>query len=218
MKNIAFLFLISVGFLLQSCSKDDDSVSLPKETILYQTDFSKDDGQWWVDNDGVGSGSYNNGQYWLASSSSQVYYTTLGNVFSTTTGTTAVEASIKLEYLNNKTDYGFGGIMFNYKKNGSNYSYMIWNTSYNGYWKLARYNSASGYTDYVDWTLNNAIRQNDFNKLRIEHTADKIRFYINGSEIYSMATTNGPTLDQVGLSINSYSRIKADYFKAVELK
>lgn len=218
MKNITFLLLVSLGFFLQSCSKDDDTTS-SKEIVLYQTNFDQNDGQWWEGSNATGSGSFNNGQYWLTSISSVTNKSTIGAVFSAATGTTAVETSIKPELLNNQTNYGEGGIIFNHKGNGSNYSYIGFFIAYDGYWCINKYNSVTqNWTPYADWTLSGVVRKNDFNKLRIERASDKIRFYINGTEVYSMTTTSDLTLDQTGLWADAYSRIKADYFKAIELK
>lgn len=216
MKNIVFVSLIGIIFFLQSCSKDDDPA--PQETILYQTNFDQEDDVWWVVSTGDASTSYNDGQYWLTSLSPNysAYYIVGNDFFANATGT--VEASIKVEYLHNQTDYGNGGLAWNYKSNGSNDSYIAFGISANGFWKLARHSSTNGWVDIVSWSLNSNILQNDFNKLRIEQDSDKIHFYINGVQVYSMNYSEDLTLDKTGLYVSALSRIKADYFKAVELK
>ncbi|WP_300596696.1 hypothetical protein [Niabella sp.] len=211
---IPLLTLVAVA----SCKKNDVS---KKETVLYETDFSNDDGHWPTGNLGSSgaSATIGNGYYTMVGGNGGREVWT-GQIFSGTTGGMALEASVKLSS-NSGANNGEGGLIWGLRKNSSTdvYTGFYFEISYDGYYSIWGYpdGSEKPYVLYKDWVLNSAIRNNQFNKLRIVLKNNELRFYVNDKELFAMPSPGNGTLDQPGFKIRKYSTMQVDYFKAVQL-
>lgn len=214
-KYSTFLALFFLSFFV-SCKKD--GVGSKKETVLYETDFSSDDGKWFKESNQYGTSSINNGYYSLISSATQGFYNTLNPIFNSNNLNVAVETSVKLT-TNGATKYGNGGLVWGYRENssGKRFNFQI---AHNGYYVIYGYPNGDNdnYVDYVSWKLSSSVKQNQFNKLRIELREGTLYFFINSSEVYSMPAPDNEGLDNLGLVVQSSSTLQADYFKVVELR
>lgn len=210
--------LITATFILNACEKNDVE---PKENVLYETDFRKNDGSWWTGTLEDGQANYQNGQYVIEGSSlnkgESMRPVTLSRVFSGSTSNTAIETSVKIEYTTSP-DYGVGGVIWNYTSTGTDYSYYALLISHGGHWSIAGYDSASDKWTYTtDWEISSVIRKNDFNTVRIVREKGKIICYINDTRMINLTADDSIVLDRVGLYSISHSKLTARHFKAYEL-
>jgi len=214
MKNYQKMLLavLTVFVLLSSCKKSDVS---KKDTLLYETDFSSDDGNWPVVTSGSYPTSIRNGYYQMTNNSSQgIHFYWTRALFSGITHTTAIEASIKVFPVNGN-DYGTGGLMWNENQQDNTQFFFVISSS--GEFAIYGYPEADGeFVMYKDWALHSKIRKDQFNKLRVELRQEIFHFFINDTEVYKMEAVNDRSLDQSGFGIAKGSSLQADYFKALE--
>lgn len=211
--------LLAWGSML-SCKKNKDNAK-PQETIVYETDFSNSDGKWPVTPNPDGSAiAYENGYYLLKAGPTKSFTCPLGqDIFSGTTGDVAIETSVKPEYYNDPKG-GTGGLVWNLHPVAQGYTSYVFLITYDGYWAIFRSkpDGSNAWDMIVDYTKSNTIKQNQFNKLRLTRITNNWHFYINDKEVYSMPVASGyANLDRVGLVANTYSILRADYFKAIKL-
>ncbi|MBZ4188356.1 hypothetical protein [Niabella beijingensis] len=218
MKQSIFFSSLLLVMTLAACSKKKDAPA--SEVVLYETDFSTDDGHWSLGalgNNGA-TASIKNGYYNLEGVS-EGHDVWTGSVFSQNEKGTAVEAHIKVTSTNG-TKYGTGALSWGARESANNeYFNFYFVISFDGYFTVGGYPNGMSrpYVTYKDWTLNSAVKRNQFNKLRITLAEGLLHFYCNGTELYSMSSTTDHTLDHVGVSVGNYSLLQADDFKAVEL-
>ena len=220
MKTISILksavWVSTVSMLLFACSKGDNNTPKPppqNSEIIYETDFKNDDGMWYV-----GQGArYKDGHYELEGGD-LTNYTYLTNVFKSSDIDPTIEATIKVS-VNDEENWGSGGIVWNYKSNGSAYSYLVFDISHDGYVGLSGYSSKTArWTDLVDWSLNSNVRKESFNTLKIVYKVDKIHFYVNGTEVFTVPAVDDVDLDPAGLYANAHSDLSATLFRAYKKK
>lgn len=208
MKKFILLPLIAVLFF--SCKKDKDS---PRTKIVYQTDFSKDDEQWYLDDNGSDSLSavIEDGTYHIKNNFKlkwQYFYT--NPVFSNDTGNTAVETKFSLTAINSNPD-AYCGIIWG--ENASNNQVFIFGCYTDGYYDIWGYPGGQDYKEFKEATESSALHKNGSNILRIELKGGTLHFLINGKEVYSMPSSVS-SLDNSGVSVDAESEAKYDYFKA----
>ncbi|MCF3109565.1 hypothetical protein LL912_12360 [Niabella sp. CC-SYL272] len=211
MKQITLVTLAFFFTFLCSCKKDETTT--PKETVLYQTSFSNDDGKWQTGTIANGSKAfYQNGQYWMEGSNGGVLYSMADNFFSGPTSKMTVEAIVKIDNLSTIPENGIGGLVWSAQSD-----YYVFMVTFDGYWRLGEYNRSRGEWVYFnDWVRDNNILLNDYNKLRIEQAGGTTRFYINDVQVHSMDAVNRATLDKLGFFVSASSRVKAKFFKTVQ--
>lgn len=210
------LAVFSLLILSSSCSKKD-KVDTPKATIIYQTNFDSDDGQWSIGNFDKGNSAEIKGGYYqlLSGSIGQDYW--IPSIFTGTVAATAIETSFKLTSKGDEYD-GNGGLIWGY--NEAHKTRFYFSLSSNGQYSIYGYPDGTDKSMkvYKDWTLNSAVKKDQFNQVRIELINAMLHFYINDTEVYKMTANSSGTLDQTGLTIYSNSAMQVDYFKAAELQ
>ncbi|NLR67336.1 hypothetical protein HGH92_23730 [Chitinophaga varians] len=209
----AVVFLVAAIFA--SCKKDNVK---SRETVLYEADFSSEDGHWSVGALGSAGAmaTISNGYYTLVAGSQGRDVWTWA-VFSGVDGGTAVEASVKLSTTGSSSD-GSGGLIWGSKENNNSNVRYYFGISYDGYYTIWGYPNGTDkpFVVYKDWVSNSAIRNSDFNTLRITLVNGSLHFYINTQEVFNMPSTGG-SLDKSGFAVSKNSTLQADYFKAVKL-
>ncbi|MGC4231935.1 MAG: hypothetical protein QM594_02905 [Niabella sp.] len=211
--NAAFLIALIVATFI-SCKKDDVK---SKQTVVYETDFSSDDGHWYrgtTSNNTVIS--INNGYYTFNSGAAGGWAAWLTPVFNSAIGNAGIEASVKLATTGPAT-WGNGALLWNVRgsNNTGDFTAKTFYISHNGYYTIAALYEDGSRETFVDWTLNSSIKQGQFNILKILSKNDKLHFYINNQEVYNMNDASGfVTLDKVGLEVSKYTNMQVDYFKA----
>ncbi|ANH81979.1 hypothetical protein A8C56_14270 [Niabella ginsenosidivorans] len=216
MKKNIFFFLLLTVIVFTACKKSDVK---PKETVLYETDFSSNDGKWGTGTPSNGIVlSISDGYYTFRNSSTGSYGSWLENpVFTGTPARSAIEASIKTAQTGND-GWGSGGLLWNLKKiSNNNYYEFGFVISYNGKFEIYGYPNGDqdSYTEYVSWTLSSAIKTDSFNKLRITLTTGTLHFFINDKEVHSMPATSEGALDLAGFIADRGTTLQMDYFRAV---
>jgi len=213
-----------------SCSKSS-TVTPPKETVLYQTDFSSNDGRWVVGTiSGGGATYYQNGNYFVVggigtytyiksnTGGATFTYSCISNVFNGSSGNIAAEASIKMSSAPNGA-----GMVWNFQSGGQNTSFYVFEINTSGQWGIYQYQLVNATTNpniysittITSGTANSIIQQNQFNKLQIAQNNGQLQFSVNGTQVSTMNAT-GNTLDQVGLFADVHSILQASSFEAVE--
>ena len=210
-----FAIICSGIITLASCSKKDDPK--PKETVLYETDFSSNDGNWRTGSflSGTVSASIENGYYTMRNNSTQYYYFATSRIFSGITSTTAIETSMKVTGIGAGVTNPSAALIWNF--NTTDESDFTFGFSGYGQFTIQGLPDGNNNVVYKDWALHSAVRKNDFNTLRIELKNNMLYFFINGTEVYSMKPVNGNTLDQVGFEVPRQRALQVDYIKAVRI-
>lgn len=215
----------SLGLLLVtslvSCKKDDVK---PQETVLYETNFDSDDGKWALENPfGDGTATIGGGYYTINGKTTGMGVYTSSIFYNNAKPRTAIETSIKLTSTGPSTA-GTGGLLWGQdtKETASPTDDIVFYflISYDGQYTISGFPNDSNHplVNYKDWQNSSAVRNSQFNKLRIALIDNVLHFYINETEVHSMPSpiANG-TLDQAGVSALKYSIAQFDYFKATEL-
>lgn len=199
-------------FLLASCSKNHDNPS-PKEKVVYQDTFDKDDGNWSLDSYDSIAVSLTGGYYQIVNHKYQYLWEELTNpVFDTLTDHVGLEMSFSMKADPN-VDYGGGGLMWNCSDPDIAYFFDIYT---DGYYEIFGYPDGQTYKQYATDDAGKLVKPDGMNVLRIELTDGVLHFFINGTEIYHMNAT-GDGLDAPGIATEGQSTIRVDYFKAVQL-
>lgn len=209
--------LAGILFWASSCKKE--KLNGPKETVMYETDFSSDDGKWNLSPFPNVSLSINNGYLNITSNTSSngidMY---AGSFFSASQNNTAIEISLKVER-NNTSDNNAAGLIWNKSGSGDTRVTHYFGTSPIGGYLIYGYpngmNNPS--VDYVDWITNSLTKPGDFTKLRIELKDSYFHFLLNGTEVYKMKANAGETLDVAGIFTWGGVKVQVDYFKAVSM-
>lgn len=215
MKNFLLSILAVANFLmvLSSCKKDD--AGRTKETVVYETDFSEDDGKWYVGNTAAGVRiSIEDGYYRFKAGAGGGWMVWTGNVFTDAGKGGYVEASVKLSP-NGNNDYGFGGLIWGMVPSDADANEFRFDISYNGYYRILGFPDGEQ-MEYKPWTTLNTIRNNQFNTLKIQLKNQQIYFYINDREVHSMPAGRWNTLDRLGCVVARNSNMEVDGFRAVE--
>ncbi|MBZ4189920.1 hypothetical protein [Niabella beijingensis] len=216
-KNQLFLLLFVSGILsFQSCKKDGVG---EKEQTVYSTDFSSNDGFWPTGTRSNGTILMIEGGYYALSTQGVEWNVWLKSLFEKNVQRSAIEASVKVSTIGGDT-WGNGGLIWNLQGSGSSITGMSYfYISHNGQFVIGGYPNGYNkpYVNYVNWTENNVIKKEAFNKLRIENIQGTWHFYINGKEVHSMPSKKGNLLDQVGVAAHPKTILMVDYFKAVTI-
>lgn len=222
-----FVMFACIGMV--SCSKNG-TLTTPKETVLYQTDFSSNDGRWVVGTiSGGGATYYQNENYFVEGSQVGTYayikvtsaaftYSCISNVFNGSSGDIAIEASIKMS-----SAPAGAGLIWNFQSGGQNISFYVFEINTSGQWGIYQYQLVDAttipnkysITTLASGTAISAIQQNQFNKLQITQNKGQLQFLVNGTQLIEM-NANSNTLDQVGLFADVKSILAANSFQAVE--
>ncbi|HEY8957342.1 hypothetical protein [Chitinophaga sp.] len=220
MKNLRSIARVTTLLLviMSACKKDDIK---PREVILYETDFSRnnDTAQWKTGAMGTGlSGTLQGGYYEFRNASAKHYIVGPLNLFDGLSGSNmAVEASVKISYvLSTQPSEAWGGLVWNNNLD-NNTAFYFEITTAGGYVIWGHPDASGDYVLYKDHTKSTTIRPGQFNVLRIELRNRQLHFFINGTEVYSMEVVNENTLKHAGLGAYPQSNLQADYFKTVQL-
>ncbi|SDD97907.1 hypothetical protein [Niabella drilacis] len=219
MKNYQKLLLavLTLFVWMPSCKKKDVS---KKNTVLYETDFSSDDGYWWTGTDVYGTTFISNGYYNMVTppTGNGQNNTLTQGVFTGGQKNTAVEISLKVARNQTTDSYGAGLVWGKSGSGATRTAYYFYISPRGGYTVYGFPNGLNnpGVT-YADWTTNSIVRPDGFNKLGIELKQGQYHFSINGREVYSMAAGNNAKLDLMGLGAGKGLNVQVDYFKASEL-
>ena|GEM_PF-2573861 len=209
---IAVVLLLTCSNFI-SCKKEDVQ---QKETIVYETNFNSNDGNWRSETTEPGvTLQFKDGYYQISKTTAGSYYVHAWELFNNITGNTAIEASIALTNINagTSTIYSAGLEWNGNETTQSGFAFRIFT---NGKFHVGGWPDGNTYVSYKDATVSNAIR-NGFNVLRIELRSGRLHFLINGAEVYSMPPVNDASLDRAGFSIGQNLILRADYFKALRL-
>lgn len=224
--SLALLTLFVIAGMF-SCSKSNDvkaskGTITPKETILYQTNFSNDDGKWVVgDISKGGSTYYQNGNYVVVGGNdiNTFTYSYTDNFFANSSGNIAIQASIKA-ISTFGANHGNAGLIWDFRSSGpGNASYYVFEINYSGLWGIYQYQLTNNATN--QWAIttvaamvaNSAVKPNDFNTLQIKQSNGQLQFSINNTQVYKMNETGGD-LDQAGLFADVSSKLQANLFEA----
>lgn len=214
MKKLSLIFLYGLVLLIQGCSKDD--VASVEDQLIYETDFSNNDGSFWVGTEGkitigIQDGSY----YFLNNNTSGSFYVTLNALFANVQKEGALESSIQIKNTGGSNP-GAGGIIFN--RNRKNPSQVRFILNGLGMFKVDATSEGKDPELYQDWIEHPAIKKNQSNVFRVELRKDNYYFYINGKEVFTMGAKGAKNLDEVGYSVGYKTILQADYFKVTSLK
>lgn len=223
MKVLYSPFALLILSIISSCSKNDHTTTQPQKTVLYQTDFSSDDGKWPVGNIYRGGSTYyQSGGYFVVGGNdiNTFTYSYTNNFFTGLSGEMAIEASIKPTPSFGKG--GNAGLIWAFQSSGQNSSsFYVFEISNTGQWGIFEYqltNSANNQwtiTIIAGWTGNGAVQQSAFNDLQITQYNGQLQFSINSTQVYKMNAT-GSTLDQAGLFADVSSMLEANFFEAAD--
>lgn len=224
MKKQYFSITLSVLIVItgiSSCSKSSNTTTSSQKTVLYQTNFSSDDGKWVVGHINKGGSTYyQNGTYIVVGGNdiNTFTYSYIANVFTGSPNDIAVQASIKA--INSFGNGGNTGLIWNFESNGQNSaSYYVFEISHNGQWGIFQYQLTNSTTNQwaittiANWAANNAVQQSQYNNLQITQQNGQLQFSINNTQVYKMKAT-GSNLDQVGLFADVNSELQANSFEA----
>lgn len=220
MRHHSLVITTIAGILLftSSCKKED--LNQPKETILYETDFSSDDGHWDLTPFPNVSHFIDNGYLNIITDpSGDGIDMHLGNIFTSIHNHTAIETSLKVER-SKTSENNAAGLIWNMSGSGANRTTYYFEISPIGGYLIYGYPNgmANSYTNYVDWTTNSLTNPGAFTKLRIELKDNHYHFYVNNTEVYSMEANEGETLDICGIGTWEGVKVEVDYFKAVAIE
>ena len=215
MRKLTVLLALVMVLLIQSCSKDDGPTF--KESSIYETDFSKDDGRFWL---GILNGAkidIQEGYYYFTNSDkSGIYFSSLKPLFESPAKNAAIETRISITGLS-KNNPGAGGLVWGLKtSDNSQYRFQL-----NGFGKFLIY-GVTGDEEiiyYQDWTRHDAIKYGSgvMNTIRMELRSEKLYFYVNGTEVFNMDQVNNGIIDNLGYCSSYETTLKADYFKVYKL-
>lgn len=210
--NVALPLLLLFVLVSFSCSKKD----IITEKIIYQDDFSSEDGIWWYGtSDGI-TASLQNGKYFISypGYSTSAFNILAGNYFTNPEAKNiAIEASIKYTKPAGAPDKQYASLIFAGIDPNQNYM-QLFSTDNSSYLIWSAYEDS--FTTIKDWTQDNIMRTNDFNVYRVELKNGNLHYKINGKEVFKTATTI-TTLDRFGFSLEHYTIMEIDYIKAIEL-
>jgi len=216
--NCPSLIIAFVIIAFSSCKKDDVK---PKETVLYETDFSSDDGKWRLyQEQGIGYFYYQDGFYVVASTSTSLHCIQ-SEFFGGKKQNMAIEAAVVIA--KGPTHPGgntivTGGLVFGYKyTDDNNYHYNIMSISEKGVLSLAYFDKRTEqWTRYIsDKDIKNTVYTDTPNKLRVELKNGMLYFYINGTEVHKMTDVTSGSLERPGFWVNGHTILLTNYFKAV---
>ncbi|GAB3011186.1 hypothetical protein GCM10027051_11740 [Niabella terrae] len=211
MKWKTLLMTVGLFALFSACKKD----SARDENILYQTDFSTDDGKLWTGTDGNLTASIEDGRYHFNNANtSGFYWNTFPDIFTGISDGVAMETSIKISANADDTP-GAGGLIWQ-RKPATNADFEFWINS-EGAFKITGYPDGENYITYKDWALHSSIKPNGFNRLRLEIKEGQWFFYINGTRVHQMEAVSSGTADKCGLFASYLTTLEADYFKTIQL-
>lgn len=205
-----------------SCSKNNNGTHPPKETILYQTNFSADDGKWAVGNINKGGSTYyQNGSYGVIGGVdiNTFTYSYTDNIFTGISGKMAVSASVSVTRSFNSGGGGNGGLIWNCQPNAQEFSYDVFEISYTGQWgifQFLRTNTANNIwtiTAIAPWTTSSNVQTGQYNNLQVMSNNGQLQFSLNGTQVYEMTAASG-ALDQAGLFADVNSTLQANHFEA----
>ncbi|MBZ4187502.1 hypothetical protein [Niabella beijingensis] len=212
MKQTLLLLLSSAVVLSQSCRKDDVK---PRETVLYETDFSSDDGQWPTGTLATGVSADIQNNYYQITSRNTSYYVYASSRFNGVSGNTAIEASVSVSAIGNPATLYPGGLAWNI--NPSRNLVFMFGIYPDGQFAIGGWPDANGFVSYKDPTTSTAIRTGGFNTLRIELRNKRLYFFINGTQVHDMSPVNDSSLDLPGLILGGPDlSMRTDHFKAVQ--
>lgn len=208
----AFVYLMLLGLLLASCSKKD---STPKEKVLYQANFDKDDGNWSLDDYDSITVSLAGGNYQIENHKFNYLWEELTNpVFDTLDNHIALEMRFTMTK-DPDADYGGGGLLWHADASNGNIAYFF-DIYTDGYYEIFGYPDGQTYKQYASEDASKLIKSDGANVLRITLVDQALHFILNGSEVFSMKAI-GSGLDVPGVATEGQSTIKVDYFKAIQL-
>lgn len=210
MKSLLWPAVLLFSLCLASCSKSDDK---PREKVLYQTSFDKDDGQWSIESYDSIDVSLKGGFYQVTNSrSNYLFEEPVADIFDSGADSIGIEAKIQVAKLGD-AEFGGGGLMWGY---GPGEEVYFFNVYTDGYFEVFGYPDGSSYESYESLSALDVIKPAGANLLRITLVDGDLHFLINGKEVFSMSSpTKG--LDRSGISTESHTMLKADYFKAFRL-
>ena len=217
-KYYPVLIIAFVIIAFSSCTKEDVK---PKETVVYQTDFSSNDGKWRI-YEGQGYGYfYYQGDFYVVASTSTSLYCVQSEFFGGTKQNMAIEASVVIA--KGPTHPGgntivTGGLIFGYEyADDNNYQYNIMSISEKGSLSLAYFDKRTEqWTRYIDdKDIKNIIHTDIPNKLRVELRNGMLYFYVNGTEVHKMTDVTSGSLEKPGFWVNGHTILLTNYFKVV---
>jgi hypothetical protein len=205
-----FVYLALVVLVAVSCSRKDSS---PKEKVLYQTGFDKDDGNWSVDDYDSITVSITGGNYQIENHKYNYLWEELTDpVFDTLDDHIALEMRFSMTR-DPEANYGGGGLLWNASTGNIAYFFDIYT---DGYYEIFGYPDGQTFQEYASEDAGKLVKTDGENVLRITLVDGTLHFIINGSEVYSMKQT-GSGLDGPGIATEGQSTIKVDYFKALQI-
>jgi hypothetical protein len=197
MKRLTLVLICTIT-LFCSCKKSNvASVSAKADSLVYQTDFSTNDGSWPTFNINRFKSGYINGTYQIEIDSVNLLQLV-----------TAPDSAINFEYsysadctieLDDTTQIGSAGLIFN--KVGDNFMlfriyndgtyilYEIQGGEYGAYTTLEARKASADIKKYAG----------DVNNLKVVQRSNTVAFYINGNEQISISNVEYPGNVQVGL-------------------
>ena len=208
---IATVALVALFFI--SCTKKD----VAKEKVVYETDFSFDDGNWYTGEIKPGiSATIADGYYNFVTATNGGRNSFTKTWFQSSTGKgMAVETSVKsfkVDVPGTDNTWGYSSLLFGRKDDNNAFYLSIVADRY----MIFAYLNSSSYTILKDWTTDAVVNANQFNRLRVELKNGQLNYLINGKLVYTMQSPIS-TLDLFGFHVAPYSAMQADYIKAVEL-
>ena len=206
-----FVYLALVVLVAASCSKKDSS---PKEKVLYQTSFDKDDGYWSLDSYDSITVSITGGNYQIENHKYNYLWEELTQpVFDTLDDHIAIEMRFSMTR-DPEANYGGGGLLWN-TSDGGNVAYFF-DIYTDGYYDIFGYPDGQTFKEYASEDAGKLVKTDGENVLRITLVDGTLHFIINGSEVYSMKQT-ASGLDVPGVAAEGQSTVKVDYFKALQI-
>ena len=215
MKQILFFLTLGGALFLSACSKDDAPEPALNETVLLETDYTKDEGYLWIGREGeeVASEIVNDTYNLIYLGKSGVYFTTFASMIPDTAMHVALESSLRMNSTNLENhSLSSGGIVWGVDPSipGKDFRFLINNE---GEFNISGYPDGENFTSYQEWTSHEAVQSTDYNILRIELHNHQLQFFINGTEVFSMDAPNAGKLDHFGYLAFDESYLQSKYFK-----
>lgn len=199
---VIFLLLITTSILSQNIifNQDFDSTLVPINLFVNESPTK--------------SGIIKDGLYQLTNKSSKkhIFSTEQIPIYDLESGNYDIE--IKLKFISGREDSDYGLVVNQDDEQSDFYLFSINNE---GNFKIQSFYNDE-FHNQIDWTKSDAIKENDWNTLRVEKKNLIARYYINGENVYN-DDTFVPNGYHIGVYLSEPSQaIQVDYIKFWETK
>ncbi len=177
----------------------------PQGQVVFQDDFSDNHNTWWEGSNENYNFRVTNGAY-VFDNFSQTTYTIAKNVGLSQDDDFVIETTIRKV---SGVDNHIYGLLWGYQDADNCYAFGV---SGNGYYMYGKW-TAGQWQDLIAWTTSSSVNVYSgygvTNRLKVEHTGERVDFYINDTYVNS-SSWERPAGSQVGYVVTKTQRIEIE--------